>query len=396
MKKMVITLWMFLFSTCLFAADKPETPGKHNKIKCEGSEYTYSVYIPKAYAEKTDKNFPVVYLQSPGGNPGFMKLESWAEEREFLIICINGYSNDTFKDQDKAQAAVWKSAAHLRMHHSLRFACGFSGAGWASVNLANRYPKNLAGVTLFCHSGNGAYAPKGCSVTFLYGGKDKTHPPSAVESAMAWYRARKYHMNSKIFPEMGHKVAPVEDRIAMLNFMYDYQKYANSELTDEERASAWVELEKEFTEINKGDDLELKLRKFAEYLVIPKLLKQKIAKVITSAWQKAAVEHIAKLENRDAYIYINTTENMAKLAKLSGKPKGDYRKLLSKIKRDPEIRKEEPAMKAFLSIEKALLKVKAKGDKKKLAKIKIKLSKLTKKYPDTIATEKAETIIATL
>ena len=83
-KKSFLILLIFVVS---LSAQKPEKPGSHKKNKCDnGSKYTFDVYIPKAYAEKSDRHFPVLYLSSPGANPGFRKLEKWAEENEFLLI----------------------------------------------------------------------------------------------------------------------------------------------------------------------------------------------------------------------------------------------------------------------------------------------------------------------
>lgn len=57
------------------------TPGAHKRLPCDGNkEWTWDVYVPKAYAEKKDKKFPVVWCCGAGGNPGFWQLEQWAEK----------------------------------------------------------------------------------------------------------------------------------------------------------------------------------------------------------------------------------------------------------------------------------------------------------------------------
>ena len=77
---MFYRVFFFLVFVLTFTgfSENPKTPGSYKGNKCDnGSKWTFDVYIPKAYAEKPEKHFPVLYISSPSANPGFRKLEKW-------------------------------------------------------------------------------------------------------------------------------------------------------------------------------------------------------------------------------------------------------------------------------------------------------------------------------
>ena len=89
MNKISIFVAFLALSFSVLAANQPSDPGAHKKIKCIDGMHTFDLYLPEAYKSKPAKKFPVLYLSSPGSNPGFRKLDKWANEKEFILICIN-------------------------------------------------------------------------------------------------------------------------------------------------------------------------------------------------------------------------------------------------------------------------------------------------------------------
>ena len=237
---MKVFMLLLSLSYSLLAFDYPTKAGSHRNLPCIDSKYTFKIYLPKNYAVKTDKQFPALFIQMPGGSPGFMEFESWADKKDFIIVTIDGYSNKTFDDQEKAQTAVLKSLSSFRIHHCLRFATGVSGGGWASVLLNKRNPDTFAGALILVHCGNGDYVHKHQSAVMLLGGKDDIHDHKhCLNDPVKFYIKNGYHTKHKVFPTMGHQAAPIKERTAMLEYMYNYQSITHPSLSKQEIKEGW-------------------------------------------------------------------------------------------------------------------------------------------------------------
>jgi predicted esterase len=217
------------------------TPGAHKRLPCAGTPaWTYDLYLPKAYGTETERRFPVLWLSSPGANPGFMQLEEWADRNDTILCAINDTKNgmsfpDIFKVQDDVMKTVEDS---VRIHSCLRFSIGMSGGAWCSMHIANRYPEKHAGVVMMGHSGNGTICKKHISVAFIHGDKDNVHPLSAVEGAYAGFKSRGNPVRDLVVPGRGHESGTKDEIIGMLNWMLGAQKLTNPYLPPKEKTDA--------------------------------------------------------------------------------------------------------------------------------------------------------------
>lgn len=394
-----ICVLFFLFSVLTIFADKPETPGSHKRNKCDnGSKYTFDVYIPKAYATKKDKDFPVLYLSSPGANPGFKSLEGWAEENEFLLITINESKNaipweTIFKIQDD----VMRSTSYLRKHHALQFATGFSGSAWASVHLANRYPKNIAGVFMNCHSGNGTVLKdKNCSIALVAGKTDNTHNASYVSAVYNSYKKRGFHAQYENL-DMGHKWAPLDKFKENLNFLYGYQKFANAYLTPEEKKQAYEELETiTLKEAADNPNKEVVISQLEAYMSVKELMKSKLAIKIYHEWASAVEQYVASIKETEpakAYFYLKEESVTSILKKVPSKSKTGILTHYRDLSRTKVVVDEIKAAKKFEYYERQASRVR---NKKTATKLIAKIEGFIKTCEGTFTAERAEKLIAAL
>ena len=394
-----LILLLCVFSISLYADDKPTSPGVHKKNKCaNGSQYTFDVYIPKAYGEKSDKHFPVLYLSSPTANPGFLKLEKWAEENEFLLITLNESKNGIpNKVLYAIQKDVLSSTDYLRKHHCLQFATGFSGSAWASVDLANHYPKQIAGIFMNCHSGNGTYLQnKGQSVALVSGKTDNTHSASAVESAYKYYKSKGFHTQYENL-EMGHTWAPLDKFIENLNFLYNYQKFANKNLTDEEVNEAYTLLEKEeLVEIANLKNKESAMSKLQSFMGIPKLMKSQLGGKIYSEWGNAALAYVNEKKDSDgatAYFHLTDESSEDIIKKLPSNIKSPLVQEIRNLSRNKEVVAEINADKKYQYFDRQLSRAR---NKKSALKLIPKLESFMEEYSGTKAVDKAKAAIKTI
>ena len=226
------------------AADQPVIPGEHKKQSCAIAEQTFDLFLPKAYADKPEKKFPVVYLSSPNKNPGFHQLQAWAEKNEVVLITINESQNGEWGPIFTAQDAVWEGTSYLRLHPNLRFAIGFSGAGLAGLELAKRKDQQFAGVLLHSHSGvdtNGDVpeVPKHLAFAFISGEKDQTHP-----SKWTRYSSRilekSHYVQAHFVPDMGHEWRDGALQEQCLSNLLQYAWLTHPALTAAERQTHLV------------------------------------------------------------------------------------------------------------------------------------------------------------
>lgn len=389
---MNLLAFVFVFCGSLKAQNEPIKPGAHKNVVCIDGERTFNLFIPKAYKTKPDKQFPVLYISSPSGNPKFLKLEKWAEEREFLLICINNSKNGPWENNRRAQDSVLQSTAYLRKHHCLQLATGFSGGASASTKFAQRYPKMLAGVLLHSHSGTDC-AP-GQSVTFIYGAKDKIHSAGSVENAIKKCGREGFHLDFKKL-NTGHGWGGLEDTKAMLDFMYDFQRFNNRNLTKADIAND-IESELEFLSAN--DDLMVRESKLFDYLQslskVPKLARTPIANQVVTTWSESYAEILQKHQQSpvEAYAVMNYGTRRSVIGLVKGSAQKKLKELLEPILEDETVANEVKAQLAFDRVAKKEAKLTGRESQRK-AVVK-QYQRLIEKYPDTIATEQAELRIA--
>ena len=344
---------LFLAVTVVFCstlrADQPDKPGTHKNVACIDGKHTFNLFIPSAYDTKPEKQFPVLYISSPSGNPSFLNLEKWAEDREFILIGINDSKNGPEAPIYKAQDAVLKSTAYLRKHYCLQLATGLSGAAWASVKLGTRYPQMIAGVLLHAHSGNGSFCAPSQSVTFLYGAKDTIQPPKNVEDVIKTYKRKNFHIATKKLPT-GHRWGGLEDTIVMLDFMYHFQRFNNRQLTEQDVTN---DLEIELKFATKDDDAVSREASLFTLLQSigsnPTIARIPASQKALAAWSDTYIEILQphQADPEKAYALMNYSKRLPLIKQLKGDARSQLRKLITPILKHETVAKEVDAQTAF-------------------------------------------------
>jgi len=269
------------------------TPGAHKRLPCDGNkEWTWDVFIPKAYAEKPDKKFPVIWCCGAGGNPGFWQLEQWAEKNEALLIAMNDpknglYWNTIHKMQDDVIATT---EAKLRLHPCLRFSIGASGGAWQAIWIAKRYPDKHAGVIMQVHSGNLTICPKHISVAFIAGDADKTHPISVTKTAYEGFKRRGNPVKILVVPGRGHEKAKTDEIVSMLDWMYNYQRISHPNLPPEDKAAVKKEIAERIKACGDIKDPAARLAESELLMSLSDIEKSPDYKLLVVAWSKASRE----------------------------------------------------------------------------------------------------------
>ena len=344
---------LFLAVTVVFCstlrADQPDKPGTQKNVACIDGKHTFNLFIPSAYDTKPEKQFPVLYISSPSGNPSFLNLEKWAEDREFILIGINDSKNGPEAPIYKAQDAVLKSTAYLRKHYCLQLATGLSGAAWASVKLGTRYPQMIAGVLLHAHSGNGSFCAPSQSVTFLYGAKDTIQPPKNVEDVIKTYKRKNFHIATKKLPT-GHRWGGLEDTIVMLDFMYPFQRFNNPQLTEQDVTN---DLEIELKFATKDDDAVSREASLFTLLQSigsnPTIARIPASQKALAAWSDTYIEILQphQADPEKAYALMNYSKRLPLIKQLKGDARSQLRKLITPILKHETVAKEVDAQTAF-------------------------------------------------
>jgi hypothetical protein len=139
----------------------PAEPGKiSSQINCEGSEWSYHVYLPKGFHDARD--WPILFVMSPSGgkNGGALKRYIEASESFGCILAVSVESRNGFKySGDAIDAMVEDVFERLPVIRDLSFSSGFSGGSRMAYLLAeeNRHIKGV----IACGSGSGVYLDDG-------------------------------------------------------------------------------------------------------------------------------------------------------------------------------------------------------------------------------------------
>ncbi len=203
-------------------------PGIYRQLPCAGSWFeftqaprTIDVYIPSAYADRTDELFPVLTISMPGQNLGFRGYEAWAERRSVILIVINSSYNEggTANNREAQLAAYNFLNGRLRTHPYLNFATGASGGAQMSWIAAANSPNMFAGLLMTSHGGYREIALAPHIRVAYVNGKDDWNAPYIVEM-MARLRANGNEVRHQVVPG-GHIEGPLEVREQMLDWLLD-------------------------------------------------------------------------------------------------------------------------------------------------------------------------------
>ena len=222
---------------------------------------------------RSPRGLPALIVHNPGGNPNILRYRDWADERGVILIGINKVSNsmpqhDKPRYQDKTMRDL--EARGVAIHPNLKFTIGMSGGSADGQRMARRQCSKFAGLVL-----QGAGEPptgddcRHLSLAILAGAKDPIYqPPHRIERAAA-ARERGQQVRLKIYPDLAHDWAPLEDQLAALDWMLAHQMLSHPGLTDEERDGHRRNLLHQVEAVVEADDLSPQRRRAeAEWLLL--------------------------------------------------------------------------------------------------------------------------------
>ncbi|MCX6998051.1 MAG: hypothetical protein NTV49_13450 [Kiritimatiellaeota bacterium] len=135
-------------------SDAPCAPGATSpEIKTSGGEWSYFVYLPKAYTPA--RKWPVLFVMSPsGGNAGMLKRYIEGAEMNNWILAGSRQSKNNFAQSEQAvRAMVTDVCKKLPVDPKRMYSSGFSGGARMAFWLAQELKtKGFAGV-LACGAG---------------------------------------------------------------------------------------------------------------------------------------------------------------------------------------------------------------------------------------------------
>jgi predicted esterase len=344
----------------LAAADTPSTPGEHKKQQCAVVGQTFDLFLPKAYADKPEKKFPSIYISGPHKNPGFRKLQAWAEKNEVILITINESQNGYWDPIFKAQDSVLEATAYLRLHPNLRFSLGFSGGAAASLELAKRKSMDFSGCVLHCHMGDVEAVPRHLALAFIAGEKDSAQPPKFIRRSIESTENSNF-VQSHFFPNGGHDWHDGEIQEEFLNAMLLYATLVHPGIDKKDKKRALDELGKKLDDKNPD---------------------QKTVEI----WCKAKAEQILDSgKGIDAYKLIMEEKTLARLQLAKGS-KVAVDKAITPILDNPNLSQEIAAYTAYRAI----------SDSGNADVDVTRYSKIHEAYPSTWAAELAQAAIERL
>jgi len=385
----VMVLSVFAVGGALAAADYPATPGSHKDLACDGAPaLTYHIHLPTGYPGADDVTFPVLFISSPGGNPGFMKLESWANANEVVLVTINDSKNGEWEPIMASQKAVTGTVfAHYKLHPFLRFAMGFSGSAWASMELAGRYKDNWAGVIVSCHSSGGDGIPKHVYLAYFTGIQDSTHSNKAVLGAAKSWESKGNPVRI-ISREGGHEWAQTEETIGFLDWMVGMQRICHPKLPPAEAKAALAKVHERADAAAQMTDAKTRLAEYNAILAIDPYIRTPSAKDTMAAWVETSAT-IAANES-DPIKQYREYEAMSRsmwIRAASSDRKKELKESVKTLLKNKDVKEDADSRNA-------LAKVQAMEDKAGSAKGALKdaamgYAQIAKRWPDTEAGKEA-------
>jgi len=366
------------------------TPGFHEGIPCaKDPNRTIGVFIPKAY--KSDGvGSPVLFLNSPGGNPDLRGYHQWAEENDVIMVAINSSRNGPRQNNIDAQEACRETLiGDLNMHPWLRLATGHSGGAQASWLMAMRHPDEFSGLLMTGQGGHRKLEPH-INVAYIHGDSEQNN--WYIEKQIKKLLRQKTNVRDKIVPG-GHVPGPKALRIQMLDWLLVLAPLTHPKATRGDRVHAETKLLSNLEKIKVAEPSTDDVTYLESLLDIVYLRKsKKVWPTLRATWQETAFTQANGLEDPKAKHY--------KLMALSGNPlfKGSSHKkeiaaTLKVLRKDPDMKREYSAYSIWVKLSKAAASKLTSSKKKSLIKsFKIFIAR----YKNTQACSEAEKILAYL
>ncbi len=380
-----------LVATSVSAAAVDLAPGRHRRVKCPGSSYTYDVRIPAAYATDRTATFPVLFFCSPNGGGNTYGMDRWAERSGVILVTINDSKNgQTLDIWSRAQDAVVEAVeSTLRVHPCLRFSMGLSGGGMAAMHLANRMGEKHAGVCMLAHSGNGR--DRGLethiAVAFVHGEKDNVHPASAARSVERSLRSRGHQTRIHV-GDWGHNSGSLEWRERFMDWMLEVARLTHPGLSDAEKRKALEQIRKRIESLDEIADPAERLSAAEALMELPGSDRWPETPRLRAAWFAARFEQAQAMA--DAVARHDALTDFSLDPRLKSCAPADRRRLsntLRKMRMKSPVKEEWKARRLYEQV--AAFEEKAGKSRLRLVQAARTFQSLAKRYRGTVYGRKA-------
>lgn len=375
--------YVLLLLCAVLACGEEDLRAGMNKAIQAGNTF-YDCWLPKAYFEQPERRFPVLYLSSPGGNPGAWGFEAWAERRGVILIGLSESKNGPWDVIDRSQDGTWPDAEkRLRLHPCLRFAAGVSGGGAASVRLISKHPDQFAGVLVNVHSASSGL-PKHCAAVYVGGLKDDTHPIAAVRGTadalkssgmQVWFIEDPGDHGTAV--HMGKRAEPLMDWLLFSSCL------SHPKLDKAGLAEGAARVEAEMTEIA-ALPAAARGERYATLMRIPSIaLDKKVGSGLRAAWAQSAIDASAGAEPIAAHDALLAVAEHEQYAGVDAKLRKDIGDRLKALRKDEPVKSAWAALQALRAAEAA--EAKARSQRGALGDVLKAFQAIIKKWPDTPA-----------
>lgn len=369
----------------------PGEPGAYKEVGTGDKQHenVIDLYIPKAYAEKKDKKFPVLYMVSCWGCKDFYRLEGWAERAEFILVDVTKVdyrtrpadAKDILRDTDKFLSG-------LRTHPSLRFIYATWWVGYQASWMYNDNPRSVAGLILSGRTPDVA-VERHTTIAVMYGtNPDRLARPSRIEAGIERLQKQKCHVISEV---MYGKSAPEDPDSTtlekVLDAAYAYQSVTNPGLSDNEIDENGANVGKRIAELAKGGSAKERLEKFTALIRVPKIDALKFYKSLAEEWHRAIVEVLKSASAQEAFRYLRDPCVDKLVKSMPAEYRKDFSGPYEEMMKNKDYLHEVAADTAVKSILSHYDEAADRNDEKRLRKVKDELTGFIENYSGTLAAD---------
>ena len=155
----LVFLFFSLFSMLVAGNALARTPlstylpeERSTRVECEydGAIYHYDVYVPAGYYGSSGKNYPVIFIFSPGGNATMNTMEHWIKAHHWIAVMLVESRNGPWSPIIGNFFAAYDDVVErLSISKDMKILAGFSGGARAcSLMALQQFRPGLHGIFL--------------------------------------------------------------------------------------------------------------------------------------------------------------------------------------------------------------------------------------------------------
>ncbi|HPA16282.1 MAG TPA: hypothetical protein PLU30_00945 [Verrucomicrobiae bacterium] len=379
------------------ASSNPQDPGSYKMLTTGDKQHGNAVdlFIPKAYAEKKDKRFPVLWMIGCWGCKDFNKLEAWAEKNEFILADLPKVEWNTNPAEAREMLKdAEKFLSHIRIHPSLQFILAVDRwVGQQAFFMYGNNPKAVAGLILsgVRYYTDSAEVGRHTTVVAIFGDQpDSLARPSEIRAGLD--RLQKKTYNVMVHVMSGKTATAVPDVKTFQNLLdaaFIYQSVTNPGLSNKEVQENLARADKTIAGAAISESARDRLDTLTAFVKMPRLESLKFSKTLTEEWYKAFVEAFRSATAKEAFTILSDPFVDKLVRAMPASYRNEFSGPYSEMTRSEDYLAEVAAGVALRPVLEKFDEAASRNDAKKLLKAKDDLSDFIEKYSGTLAAETA-------